>query len=209
MQLYVFPPSPNSLRCQAVANQLGLELELVTIDLGSGEQMNDEFVALNPNHKIPTLVDGDLVLWESSAIMLYLAGKKPGNNLIPEEPQVNARMMQWLFWNECHWGPTCSIFTFENIVKKIMNLGDPDAAQLARGRQEFERFGTVLNEHLKGRSTLVGDSVTPADHALASWLVHAEWARLPLDHLDELTRWSGNILGSPAWQDALATIPPR
>lgn len=209
MQLYVFPPSPNSLRCQAVANQLGLELDLVTIDLGSGEQMNEDFVALNPNHKIPTLVDGDLVLWESSAIMLYLAGKKPGNDLVPEEPQARARMMQWLFWNECHWGPTCGIFTFENIVKKIMNLGDPDAAQLERGRQELARFGTVLNEHLKGRTTLAGDSVTPADHAVASWLVHAEMASLPLDNLDEITRWSGNILGSPAWQDALATIPAR
>ena len=209
MQLYVFPPSPNSLRCQAVANQLGLELDLITIDLGSGEQMNEEFVALNPNHKIPTLVDGDFVLLESSAIMLYLAGKKPGNDLVPDEPQARARMMQWLFWNECHWGPTCGIFTFENIVKKIMNLGDPDAAQLERGRQEMERFGTVLNEHLKGRTSLSGASLTPADHAVASWLVHAESASLPLDNFDEITRWSGTILGLPAWQDALATIPAR
>lgn len=209
MKLYVFPPSPNSLRCQAVANQLGIDLELVTINLGSGEQMNEDFVALNPNHKIPTLVDGDFVLWESSAIMLYLARSKPGNDLIPADPQVKAQMMQWLFWNECHWGPTCGIFTFENLVKKIMNIGEPDPAQLERGGQEFNRFGTVLNDHLKGRETLAGNSVSPADHAVASWLVHAESAGLPSGDYAEITRWSGNILGSSAWQDALATIPAR
>ena len=206
MQLYVFPPSPNSLRCQAVANQLGIELELISVDLAGGAQMNADFVALNPNHKIPTLVDGDFVLWESGAIMLYLARMKPGNDLAPEDLQARASMAQWLFWNASHWGPTCGIFTFENLVKKILNIGEPDPAELQRGRQEFARFGTVLNDHLKGRDTLVGNSTTLADHAVVSWLVHADGAGLPLDDYAEITRWSGNILGSPAWQEALATM---
>ena len=206
MKLYVFPPSPNSLRCQAVANQLGLELELITVDLASGAQMNAEFVALNPNHKIPTLVDGDFVLWESSAIMLYLAQTHPDNDLIPEDLRERALVRQWLFWNEAHWGPTCGIFTFENLVKKIMNIGEPDPAQLERGRQELNRFGAVLNDHLTGREVLVGESITPADHAIASWLVHAEAAGIPIDDYTEITRWSNSVLGSAAWQDALATI---
>ena len=207
MQLYVFPPSPNSLRCQVVANQLGIELELITVDLQTGAQMNAEFVALNPNHKIPTLVDGDFVLWESNAIMIYLSHKKPGNNLIPEDLQERALAVQWMSWNTAHWGPTCGIFTFENLVKKLLNIGEPDAAQLAQGEQEFVRFGTVLNDYLKGRDTLVGSSVTLADHAVASWLVHAEGAGIPLDGYAEITRWSRGILGSAAWQEALATIP--
>ena len=84
---------------------------------------------------------------------------------------------------------------------------DPDPAQLAKGEEEFNRFGTVLNDHLKGRETLVGNSVTLADHAVVSWLVHAEAAGLPLDGYAEITRWSGSILGSAPWQQALATIP--
>ena len=88
-----------------------------------------------------------------------------------------------------------------------MNIGDPDPAQLVKGAEEFKRFGTVLNDHLKGRETLVGNSVTLADHAVVSWLVHAEAAGLPLDGYAEITRWSGNILGSAPWQEALATIP--
>ena len=207
MQLYVFPPSPNSLRCQVVANQVGLDLELITVDLHTGAQMNADFVALNPNHKIPTLVDGDFVLWESCAIMLYLARMQPDNNLIPDNLQDRTRMAQWSYWNASHWGPACGIFTFENLVKKIMNIGDPDPAQLAKGEEEFNRLGTVLNDHLKGREALVGNSITLADHAVVSWLVHAEAANLPLDDYSEITRWSGNILGSAPWQEALATIP--
>ena len=207
MQLYVFPPSPNSLPCQVVANQVGIELEIISVDLHTGVQMSDEFVKLNPNHKIPTLVDGDFVLWESTAIMIYLCHKSPGSSLIPEDLQERVQAVQWMSWNTAHWGPTCGIFTFENLVKKIMNIGDPDPVHLARGQEEFARFGTVLNDHLKGRDTLVGSSVTLADHAVASWLVHAEAAELPLQDYAEIARWSGEILGSAAWQEALATIP--
>ena len=208
MQLYVFPPSPNSLRCQAVANQLGIELELINVDLLTGAHTQPDFVALNPNHKIPTLVDGDFVLWESGAIMSYLARSKPQGGLIPEAVQAHANMMKWLFWNECHWGPSLAIFTFENLVKKHMNLGAPDPTRLEHGQREIARFGAVLNDHLNGRDTLVGDSITLADHALASWMVHSEAAGMPLDDFSEITRWSGAILGSAVWQQALATMAP-
>lgn len=206
MQLYVFPPSPNSLRCQAVANELGIELELIPVNVLGGAQMSDDFIALNPNHKIPTLVDGDFVLWESGAIMLYLAQVQPDSNLIPGNLQDRTRMSQWLYWNAAHWGVACGIYIFENVVKKLANMGDPDPARLAKGEEEFSRFATVLNDHLKGRETLAGDSITLADHAVASWLVHAEMMGLPLDGYTEITRWSGNILGTDAWQQALATI---
>ena len=206
MQLYIFPPSPNSLRCQAVANQVGIELELINVDLQTGANLQPDFVALNPNHKIPTLVDGDFVLWESGAIMLYLARSKPQSGLIPQDAQAHADMMKWLFWNECHWGPSLAIFTFENLVRKLMNMGAPDQARLEHGQREFARFGTVLNDHLDGRDTLVGDSITLADHALASWMVHGEAAGMPLNDYPEIVRWSGAMLGSAAWQQALATI---
>ena len=67
-------------------------------------------------------------------------------------------------------------------------------------------MATLLNDHLKGRESLVGNSITLADHAVASWLVHAEMMALPLDGYTEITRWSGNLLGSAPWQEALATL---
>jgi glutathione S-transferase len=209
MQLYIFPPSPNSLCCQAVANQAGIELELVPVDLPGGGHMDPEFVSLNPNHKIPTLVDGDFSLWESCAIMLYLAQQAPDSNQIPDDPRQRAQMAQWMFWKNAHFGPACGTFLFENIVKKIFDMGEPDPAQLEKGSEEFHRYASVLNDHLQGRDYMVGDSVTLADHALATWMVHAEAAGYPKENYAELARWSQGILGSAAWKKALAVIPAQ
>jgi glutathione S-transferase len=207
MQLYVFPPSPNSLCCQATANQGGIELELIPVDLPGGGHMTPEFIKINPNHKIPTLVDGDFSLWESGAIMLYLAQQAPASKQIPDDPKEKAQMAQWLFWKTAHFGPACGIFTFENIVKGMFGMGDADPAQLEKGNEEFSRYASVLNEHLQGRDFIVGDSVTLADHSVATWLVHAEAAGIPLADYGELARWCKGVLGSDAWQKALATIP--
>lgn len=207
MQLYTFPPSPNSLRCQAVANQLGIELELIPLDLTKQEHLTPEFIALNPNHKIPTLVDGDFVLWESGAIMLYLAQSKPGNELLPGALQERVRMAQWLFWNTAHWSAACGAIAYEKLVKDMLGLGAPDQAKLNEALENLARFGAVLNAHLKGRAALVGDGATLADHAIVSWLPHAERLELPLAEFAEIRRWSADLLGAPAWRQALATIP--
>jgi len=167
MQLYIFPPSPNSLRCQAAANQAGIELELIPVDLPTGGQMTPEFIKLNPNHKIPTLVDGDFSLWESSAIMLYLANKSPDSRQIPDDARQKAQMAQWMFWSVAHFGSVCGTFLFENVVKGMLNLGEPDPAVLESAGEEFHRFTTVLNDHVRGSDFAVGDSITLADH---TWL---------------------------------------
>jgi glutathione S-transferase len=75
MKLYTNLFSPNARKVHAVANELGIELDTHTVDLRAGEQRTPEYLALNPNGKVPTLVDGDTVLWESNAIICYLAGK--------------------------------------------------------------------------------------------------------------------------------------
>ena len=95
MKLYHFPFSPNSRRVLAVAYHLGIELELQALDLPKGEHMQPFFVKLNPNHQIPTLVDGDYVLWESAAIMIYLTTRKPGNTLYSGEPKTQSDINRW------------------------------------------------------------------------------------------------------------------
>ncbi|MFT5351144.1 MAG: glutathione S-transferase [Planctomycetota bacterium] len=209
MQLYIFPPSPNSLCCQAVANQAGIELELIPVDLPGGGHMAPEFIKLNPNHKIPTLVDGDFSLWESGAIMLYLANKAPDSNQIPNDPKSRAQMAQWMFWKNAHFGPACGVYTFENLVKGMLGMGEPDPAVVEKGSEDFHRFFAVLNDHLQGRDYVVGDSPTLADHALAAWMIPAEPAAYPMEAYGEVTRWSKGILSSAAWQQALATVPAR
>ncbi|MDX1519129.1 MAG: glutathione S-transferase N-terminal domain-containing protein, partial [Gammaproteobacteria bacterium] len=144
MKFYHFPVSPNSRRALAVACHLGIDMELITVQLPKGEHLKPGFVKLNPNHKIPTLVDDDFVLWESGAIMLYLAGKKPGNDLYPDDPRVQADIHRWLFWNAAHWNPACGIYVFEYLVRKFTDQGDPDQDELKKADEQFHRFAKVL-----------------------------------------------------------------
>ena len=205
MKLYTFAASPNSLRVFAVAHETGQNLEMVPVDLTKGEHLKPEFIKLNPNHKIPTLVDGDFVLWESTAIMLYLA-YKAGGKLIPTDPKQRASMHQWISWNTAHLTPACMIFLFENMVKALLNIGTPDAKQLAKGEEEFARFGAVLNDHLKGRKHLVGNSSTIADHHVFASFVHAGGCGLPVAKFPEIQRWSAEMAASAPWQKALAVL---
>ncbi|MBI1732611.1 MAG: glutathione S-transferase family protein [Gammaproteobacteria bacterium] len=205
MKLYTFPPSPNSLRVFAVAHELGQNLEMVPVDLTKGEHLKPEFIKLNPNHKIPILVDGDFVLWESTAIMLYLAYRS-GGRLIPTDPKLRAQMHQWMSWNTAHMAPACGIFLYENLVKKLLNIGDPDPKQLAQGNEEFARFGAVLNDHLKGRGHVVGNESTIADHHVFASFVHADDCGMPLAQFAEIKRWRGEMQATVPWQKALAVV---
>src|SRR5262245_28653081 len=89
MKLYGFAPSPNTWKVRAVAGHLGIALDMVTVDLTKGAQRNPDYLALSPTGRTPTLVDGDFVLWESAAIMQYIADKKP-NPLWPNDPRSRA-----------------------------------------------------------------------------------------------------------------------
>jgi glutathione S-transferase len=200
MKLYHMPVSPNSRRVLAVAYHLGIPLDLEELDLPQGEHLRPSFIKLNPNHKVPTLVEGDFVLWESAAIMLYLAGKKPGNTLWSGDPRVQADIYRWLFWNTANWGPACGIFIYEHLVKKFINQGPADPAELKKGEDQFHRFATVLDDHLQERDWLVGNNLTLADYAVGSVLDLAEAAQMPVEKYHHTRRWYGNIEKQDAWK---------
>lgn len=205
MKLYTFPASPNSLKVTATAALLGIQMEQVIVDLGKREQLKPEFVALNPNSKIPTLVDGDFVLWESAAIMLYLA-EKSGKGLLPSDFHERMQMHQWIAWELSHMGPACGTLLFERFVKGLFKLGEPDANAIAQGETNFHRFAKVLNLHLKGRDYVVGKALSLADYHIAAPFVHTRIAKYPLEEYAEIRRWSDAILGSEAWRKALADL---
>ena len=200
MKLYHFPPSPNSRRVLAVACHLGIEPDLITVQIPQGEQLKPDFVKLNPNHKIPTLVDDEFVLWESSAIMLYLLTKKPGNSLYSDDPVTQADINRWLFWNVAHWSPACGIFIYEYLVKKFLDQGDADPGEIRKGEELYQRYARVLDNHLKGHEWLVGNDLTVADFAVGSVLDLADAAHYPADQYGEINRWYGNIKQLDAWK---------
>ena len=206
MKLYTFPLSQNSLRVVAVTNQAHIDLEIVPVDLAKGEHMKPEYLALNPNHKIPTLVDGDFVLWDSTAIIFYLADLKPRSKLVPKDRHDRMHMYKWVTWNLSEFSPPCGSLQFERMVKKLFNMGDPDANVVAKAEENFHRFAKVLNAQLAGRDWLVGDCITLADHHVASTLVHAEAASMPLAGYDHIRGWRARVYGTKAWKKALKAL---
>src|ERR1700751_1943163 len=103
MRLYLFPPSTRVLAIVALKNHRSLECEFNPIDLGRDDQLTPEYVALNPNKKMPTLTDGEFVLWESNAILFYMAAKCPDGGLWPSDTKGQADVLRWLAWQSAHW----------------------------------------------------------------------------------------------------------
>ena len=198
MKLYHHPASPNSRKVLAVAKHLGVPLDLERVDIMKGEQQGAAFLAVNPNGMVPALVDGDLRLWESNAIMAYVAGKKDSALW----PRSDARydIMRWQSWELAHFGPACSIFIAENMIKPMMGQ-EPDKTRLDEGRKELARFAGVLDAHLTSRAYLVGDALTLADFSVAAVLGYASAAKIPLGDYASVRKWLGRLDEIPAWKE--------
>ncbi|MFN0042126.1 MAG: glutathione S-transferase family protein [Alphaproteobacteria bacterium] len=198
MKLHTFAPSPNSRKIELVARTLGLPLEIIAVDLPKGAHRKPDFLALNPNGKIPVLVDGAKVLWESSAIMIHIAEKKP-NALWPSDADARIDILRWLFWDAAHWQTTLGMFLFQNLVKPMLGQGDPDAAVLAFAGQEFTRYGAVLDNHLAKRDWIVGAEPTLADFAIGAALHYAPQAKIPVEAHGHIGRWFARLAALPVW----------
>src|SRR5882724_11525036 len=151
MKLYYNPLSPNVRRARLAAAVLGIELEEKLIDFAKGEHKSPEYLALNPNGAVPTLVDGEFVLTESRSIMQYLASKKPESGLLPRDEAARADVTRWQFWDSSHFAPQLGTLAFEKMLRGMMGLGQPDQAKIQEALAGFRRFAAVLNNRLEGK----------------------------------------------------------
>ncbi len=201
MKLYGFPPSPNTWKVRAVAAHLGIPLAFEFVDLTKGASRTPDYLALNPTGRTPTLIDGDLKLWESTAIMQYLASQKP-NSLWPDEARARADIMRWQSWQLAHWSKEgCEPLLFQRIVKQILNLGPLDEAVVAKGLECFNKEAAALDTHLAKQPCLVGHDVTIADFSVAAPLFYAERAGLPVGPYSHLRDWFARVSALPCWQE--------
>lgn len=200
MRLYHHPLSTNARRCAMTAVHLRVLLELVFVDLANREQHQPRFLALNPNHKVPVLEDDGFILWESYAIVQYLADKTPGQRIYPLGTRARADVNRWLFWCAQHFSPAYSILDWENHVKGLIGLGGPEPAQVKRGEQQLGEFAGILDAHLADRDWICGDALSLADLAIAAPLADTERARLPVTHLGNLQRWFSQVRELDAWK---------
>lgn len=210
IEIYAVPPSPRAFKVIAVANHLDIDITIRHLDFFKGEHKTPEYAALNPNMLMPTLKEGDYVLWESNAIIQYLAGKKPRSGLLPSDERGRLDVTRWQFWDLAHWDPAVAILLIEKFVKpKIFGATDIDQAAIARGTEMFHRAASVLDGHLEGRKYVVGDTLTLADFALGAPLNYAGEGCFPLEPYDDIRRWHAGLMALPAWQRTIAESPVR
>ena len=205
MKLYNANLSPNALRVRAVAAELGLDLEIVDIDLRNGGNRKPEFLTLNPNGKVPVLVDDDLVLWESRAINGYLASLKPERNLYPSEARKRAVVDQWSYWSAIHLGPAMQRVVFERMLKPRFGMGEPDENAIQAQLKEIAQFMPVLDAGLADRQWVAGD-LSIADFAVASTFVYRKPASISLKEYANVDAWISRMEARPSWQAATAPL---
>jgi glutathione S-transferase len=200
MKLYYNPMSPNVRRARLTAAVLGLELEERKLDFTKGEHKNPEYLALNPNGAVPTLVDGDFVLTESRAIMQYLASKKPESGLLPRDEAARADVSRWQFWDAAHFSPQMGTLAFEMVLKGMMGLGEPDVGKIQEATANFRRFAAVLNKRLEGKQYIVGRALTLADLTIASSLMYANQSEVALSEFPNVKTWFSRMTDLDGWK---------
>ena len=122
MELLLDPITVNCRKVLAGFKLIGADYTIKKIDYFQGEQKSEEYTAINPNQSIPALRDGDMVLWESNAILQYAADKVGNNDVYSKDLKVRADINRWLLWESSAWFPSCYKYLVENCVKPL--LGD-------------------------------------------------------------------------------------
>jgi len=187
--------------------EAGIDYDLTFIDFSKQEQKSDWYLKLNPNGRIPTIVDrgnDDFVVFESGAILWYLAEKY--DLFLSHDPKQRSETLQWVMFQMGGIGPMMGqAMYFQRIAAPN---GHEEPFSIKRYVDESRRLLEVLNTRLDGRSYLVDDVYSIADIITYPWARAFPWARVPIDGLDHLKRWFDRIDARPAVQRALQKPKP-
>ncbi len=213
IQLYSLP-TPNGIKAAAMLEETGLPYEAHLVSFATDDQFTPEFLSLNPNNKIPAIIDPNgpdgtpLPLWESGAILIYLAEKS--GKFLPEDAVKRAEVLQWLMWQMGGFGPMLGQFGFFYAFggKEI-----EDPRPLERYKTEAKRLLSVLDQRLDGRAVVAGDEYSIADIAIWPWVSalftgYKAADVLGLESYANVLRWHTECADRPASQAAV-NIPPR
>jgi glutathione S-transferase len=150
---------------------------------------------------MPVLDDEGFVLWESNAIVEYLAAKA---GALPKDARERLALTKWLYWDSNHWDPTCAVYVFERLVKPFFGLGETSEAEIAKAEVTFHRLAGVLNGELEKHRYVAGDALSVADLALGASLSVAERVNYPLENYRAIQRWQADLRALSAWTRATA-----
>jgi glutathione S-transferase len=185
MKLYEFGPT-RSIRVRWTLQELGVDFEPISVNLAAGEHRRPEFLKLNPTGKIPVLVDGDLVLTESVAIVKYLVDKYPDRGLLPSSLRDRAEVDRWLLFTATELEQPLWRITRHT---SLYPAKDRIPAEVSLASREFKEMAAIAEQHLQHRQFVVGDHATVADFVLAYTL---DWAN-EINLLDDCPNLRGYI----------------
>ncbi len=201
MQIYADPITVNSRKVIAGLKFLEVDYTLNHIDYFQGKQKSPEYMKINPNACLPSMVDDGFTLWESNAILQYAADKHNRTQAYPTDLKTRADINRWLLWESSSWMPSCYVYLVENCVKPVLEE-KPDPTVLAGEEPNFRKLAGILESRLAGGEWLCGSNPTIADIAVAAPMhLHAVQG-LPLNDFPNLVRWmTEKVEKLPAWNE--------
>jgi glutathione S-transferase len=208
IKIYGDPGSGSRRRVTAAAATMGIDIEIVNIDLFKGESHTPEFLELNPHGLSPVMVDGDFVLYESAAINLYLA-EKAGSDLAGKDTRERYEILQWMFWSGEQWRIFATL-TFDEVLGKKF-AGQPANETIVKlAAEKIRSAAAILDKHLATHDYIVGDRLTLADFDIAGPFSQNERTKIPLSEFPNLVAWQQRLLATvPGWAATKREIDAR
>ncbi|CAK3793734.1 glutathione S-transferase GSTF2 [Lecanosticta acicola] len=207
LQIYLDPCTINCRKVLAGLDLIGTKYDLHHIDYFKGEQKSEAFVKINPCATVPAATDGDLVITESNAIMMYAADADGGHSAYPKDLKARADANRWLLWEASVWFQTNYIYLVEYVVKPLLGA-QPDDALIQQEAPKYEKAAAILDARLgrTGKWVLPGSDPTIVDMAIGAPMhLHAA-SRLPLSPHKNITRWLEDLEALPCWQKTQGAV---
>jgi glutathione S-transferase len=196
IQIYGGPRSPNSRKVMILAAELGIPFESIQPDFAG--QRSPEYLAMNPNGKVPTLVDDGFVLWESNAILRYLVHKQGDRKLLPDDPRQHAKVDQWLFWWTSHPEPALYSLVVQRLVKPFLKQ-EPDLGVERAAEADLDRFLPILENQLAGKEYVLG-GLSIVDFGIAPWIEAAPRIRVDMGRYPGVMAWLARMQARASWK---------
>ena len=200
MILYDWNNSYNARKIGAIAFETDQALTCKTVDMKAGEHKTPAFLKMNPNGKVPVLVDGNFQLWESNAIACYIASKDPSRRLLPAGAEQRANIDKWLYWQTAHLSPAIGKISYERYWKKYMGLGECDESVVTASMPDVNKFLGVLDSQLATHQWVAGD-LSVADFVLAAAVMFVDTIQLDISQWKNVTAWYARVEARPSWNN--------
>ncbi|MCK5709093.1 MAG: glutathione S-transferase family protein [Deltaproteobacteria bacterium] len=195
LKLYDHPLSGNSYKSRLALSCLGIEYERINVDVFKGEQNSPQFAALNPNKKIPVLVDEDFIMWESNALLFYIGKKYSPNPLYPEDPKTHGAVAQWLLFGKTTIDPNLAMARY---LTRFVQLQMQDQQELTKYRAHGILALKILDNHLLENEFLAGD-FSIADIGCYPYVHLAPEGEIDLSAHPSVMSWCQRIESQPGY----------